>query len=221
MKRLLAALFVAAFAGAACGGGDPPSKKAATVSSINPNSGPASGGTPVTITGSDFASGATVTVGGIALTGVTVNGGSITGTTGASATAGPVSVNVTNPEAPAGTLQNGYTYLPVLVARITGAPSTIQHDTPTTFSGATSTTTSPYSITQYSWNCGQDTAVYGSGCDVANNPTPSFSFRKCGVSGRPACTSGTQRTYTVTLTVTDSSGRQNVTTFQVTVTNKY
>jgi hypothetical protein len=157
----------------------------------------------------------------VALTGLTVTSTSITGTTGVSGTAGAVNVVVTNPDGRTASLQNGFTYLSAPVARISGVASTIQHDTPTTFSGITSSTTSPATIVQYAWNCGQDASVYGSGCDVPNNPTPSFNFRKCGGTNRPPCTSGTQRTYTVTLTVTDSSGRTNTTTFQVTVTNKY
>ncbi len=43
-----------------------------TVSAISPSSGPAAGGTVVTVTGTNFASGATVAFGGVAATGVTV-----------------------------------------------------------------------------------------------------------------------------------------------------
>ena len=44
-----------------------------TVTAISPNSGPTSGGTSVTITGTGFATGATVTIGGAAATNVTVD----------------------------------------------------------------------------------------------------------------------------------------------------
>jgi len=80
------------------------------VSAISPNSGTANGGTAVTITGTGFLAGATVTLGGTAATGVTVvNSTSITATTAAHA-AGTVNVVVTNTDAQSGTLTNGYTY---------------------------------------------------------------------------------------------------------------
>jgi Galactose oxidase-like, Early set domain/IPT/TIG domain len=83
---------------------------APTVSSITPNSGTANGGTVVTITGTGFLTGATVKLGGTAATGVSlVSSTSITATTPAHAS-GAVSVVVTNTDAQAGTLTNGYTY---------------------------------------------------------------------------------------------------------------
>src|SRR5438874_5045825 len=83
---------------------------APTVSAITPNSGSTGGGTRVTITGTGFLAGATVSLGGTAATGVTVvNSTSITATTAAHA-AGTVNVVVTNTDAQSGTLTNGYTY---------------------------------------------------------------------------------------------------------------
>lgn len=80
------------------------------VSGISPNTGPTAGGTPVTISGSGFQTGAGVSIGGIAAIGVTING-----PTGISATtpphaAGPASIVVTNPDTQTGTLVNGFTY---------------------------------------------------------------------------------------------------------------
>ena len=43
-----------------------------TVTSVSPNNGPTAGGTAVTITGTNFAAGATVTFGGTAATNVVV-----------------------------------------------------------------------------------------------------------------------------------------------------
>ncbi len=81
-----------------------------TVTAINPNSGTTAGGTPVTITGTNFQAGAAVSIGGVAATGVTVvNSTTITATTGAHA-AGVVDVVVTNPDAQSGTLPAGFTY---------------------------------------------------------------------------------------------------------------
>ena len=84
---------------------------APSVSGVSPGTGPIVGGTSVTITGIDFQTGATVTFGGVAATGVTVGGAtSITATTPAHA-AGAVDVVVTNPDAQSGTLTVGFTYL--------------------------------------------------------------------------------------------------------------
>ena len=83
---------------------------APTVASITPASGPIAGGTAVTITGTNFVSGATVSFGGTAATGVTVvSSTSITATAPAHA-AGAVDLVVTNPNGQNGTLSNGYTY---------------------------------------------------------------------------------------------------------------
>jgi hypothetical protein len=84
---------------------------APTVTSVSPNSGPDTGGTSVTITGTGFDSGVTnVTFGGTAATGVTfVSSTQITVTTPVHAV-GAVDVVVTNPDTQSGTLTNGYTY---------------------------------------------------------------------------------------------------------------
>ena len=84
-----------------------------TVSAVSPNSGLTTGGTAVTITGTNFAAGATVTFGGTAATNVVVvSGTQITATTPAGS-AGAVTVTVTNPGAQSGSLANGFTYVVV------------------------------------------------------------------------------------------------------------
>lgn len=81
-----------------------------TVSSISPTSGTTAGGTAVTITGTGFVSGATVTIGGVAATSVVVGSAtSLTAVTGARV-AGTVDVVVTNPDAAFGTKAAAYTY---------------------------------------------------------------------------------------------------------------
>jgi len=88
------------------------------ISSVSPNSGPAGGSASVRISGSAFASGATVTLGGSALSGVAVvNGTTISGNSTAHA-AGTVDVTVTNPNGQTATPPGGYTYSPetVLIA---------------------------------------------------------------------------------------------------------
>jgi len=83
---------------------------APSVSSITPNSGTTAGGTPVTINGSNFVSGATVSIGLTAATNVSVvNSTTINATTPGHA-AGTVNVVVTNPDAQSGTLVNGFTF---------------------------------------------------------------------------------------------------------------
>ena len=83
---------------------------APTITSITPNTGTTAGGASVTITGTGFAAGATVNLGGTAATAVNiVSSTSITATTPAHA-AGAVNVVVTNSDAQSGTLTNGYTY---------------------------------------------------------------------------------------------------------------
>jgi hypothetical protein len=83
---------------------------APTAVSIAPSSGPTAGSTSVTITGTGFLSGATVSMGGTGATGVTLaSSTSITAITPAHA-AGAVNVVVTNTDGQKGTLANGYTY---------------------------------------------------------------------------------------------------------------
>ena len=80
-----------------------------TVSSVSPNSGPPAGGTAVTITGTNFATGATVKFGSTAATNVVVvNSTTITATTPAESS-GAVTVTVTV-NGQSGSLANGYTY---------------------------------------------------------------------------------------------------------------
>jgi hypothetical protein len=79
--------------------------------SVSPASGPSLGGTSVTITGSGFQTGATVTFGGTALTSVSVvNATTITGTT-ASHAAGAVDVLVRNPDGQSGKCAGCYTFV--------------------------------------------------------------------------------------------------------------
>jgi len=91
---------------------------ALTVVSISPSAGPLAGGTVVTITGTGFVNGASVTIGGTAATNVTVvNDTSITATTPAGK-AGQQDVRVTVPNGSM-TLTGGFIYgIPPTVATI-------------------------------------------------------------------------------------------------------
>ena len=88
-----------------------PLAAAPSVSSVSGTSGTAAGGTSITITGTNFLSGATVTVGGAACTSVTrVSSTSITCTTPAGS-AGAQDVVVTNTDTQSATLSGGFTYI--------------------------------------------------------------------------------------------------------------
>ena len=66
-----------------------------TVTSVSPNNGTTAGGTSVTITGTSFATGATVTFGGTAATNVVVSNSTTITATSPAGTAGAVTVTVT------------------------------------------------------------------------------------------------------------------------------
>ena len=83
---------------------------APTVTSIDPTSGPFSGGTSVTVTGTGFVDGATVLFGGLGATSVTFNSStSLTAVTPAQGS-GTVSVTVFNPDSQSGTLSSAFLY---------------------------------------------------------------------------------------------------------------
>ena len=82
-----------------------------TVTSVSPSSGPVAGGTRVTVIGTNFASGATVTFGGTAATNVVVtNSTTITATTPVHAV-GAVTVTVINGNGLSGNLVGGFAYI--------------------------------------------------------------------------------------------------------------
>ncbi|MEO8380094.1 MAG: IPT/TIG domain-containing protein [Acidobacteriota bacterium] len=82
-----------------------------TLTQVNPAAGRITGGTPVTLTGTGFLTGVSVTFGGSAATSVVrVNSTTITAVTPAHV-AGAVNVVVTNTDTSSATLTNGYTYL--------------------------------------------------------------------------------------------------------------
>jgi plastocyanin len=88
----------------------PPTPVAPTVTGISPTSATTAGGTAVTVTGTGFAAGATVSFGGTAASNVVVSSAtSITTTTPAHA-AGAVDVVVTNSNGTSGRLNGGFTY---------------------------------------------------------------------------------------------------------------
>lgn len=81
-----------------------------TITSVTPGSGAVDGGTPITIEGSGFLDGATVTIGTTACTDVVVIDATKITCTTPSGTAGARSVTVTNPDSEVATLASAFTY---------------------------------------------------------------------------------------------------------------
>ena len=148
-----------------------------TVTAIAPNSGPTAGGTAVTITGSNFTGAALVTIGGYAVTGVTVvNDTTITATTPVGS-AGAANVAVTTP-AGTGTGIGLFTYVAPTSPTPPATPTpTVTMVTPgsgplaggtsvsitgSNFTGATAVTFGGIAATSFSVN--------GSGTIVATTP---------------------------------------------------
>jgi len=82
-------------------------------STINPNTGDTFGGLPVTITGSNFVNGATVTINGLPLSEMVVTASSISGVTPA-LPVGTYDIVITNPDGYTVTASNGFTVTPAL-----------------------------------------------------------------------------------------------------------
>lgn len=81
-----------------------------TVAAVVPYNGTSAGGTSVTISGTNFVNGATVTIGGVAATNVVWNSSTVITAKTAAHAAGAANVTVTNPDAQSGTLTAGYAY---------------------------------------------------------------------------------------------------------------
>jgi hypothetical protein len=91
------------------------------VTAVNPTSGPTTGGTTATITGSGFANGAAVSFDKMPATSISVSGdNTVTAVTPPHPAAGIVDVVVTNPDGKSGKLTGGYTYVAPLAD---GAPA--------------------------------------------------------------------------------------------------
>lgn len=120
----LAATLTVAVLSASCGGGGggpaQPSPTSPSVSGVSPNSGTTLGGTSITVTGANFAAGASVTIGGAAATNVVVaSATSLTATT-AARSAGNVEVTV-SVAGRSGSLPGAFTYV---------APQQVNNDPP-------------------------------------------------------------------------------------------
>lgn len=189
--------------------GCPIPTSAPTVSSISPAMGTSAGGTSVTVVGTDFRDGATLTIGGTAATNVAVSATSLTATTAARQPPGPVDVVVRNPDGGTATLGGAFTYFTLRANP--GGPYTAEGNRNITMNG-TGSVGDPFSIRNFLWNCGQN--PHGKACDQ-DTPTPTFEYKQEGVRGSP------DRTYTVTLTVVDTAGNRDTQTTTVRVRQTY
>lgn len=125
---------------------------APAVASIAPATGPTSGGTPITITGSGFENGATVTIGGIAATNVqVVSSTQLTATT----PVGPATeeliadVVVNNPDGTTATKTGAFTWSvpPLAITTVAPALGAPKGGTDVVITGAGFTTAVPSSVT--------------------------------------------------------------------------
>lgn len=107
------------------------------ITSISPSSGPLAGNTSVTLNGTNFVGGATVTFGGVPATTTFDSDRKLTALTPAGASVGPVNVTVTNPGGRANTLNNGFTYESNVTRTITQA--TLQNPADTSDSSGQAT----------------------------------------------------------------------------------
>ena len=106
-----------------------------TVSSVSPNNGPVAGGTAVTITGTNFASGATVTFGTAAATNVVVVSSTSITATSPVGSAGAVTVTVTV-NGQSGSLPSGFSYvIPPTVGSVSPNSGSTAGGTPVTITG--------------------------------------------------------------------------------------
>ncbi len=145
---------------------------AITVSAITPDHGSANGGTVVTITGTYVLEGATVTIGGVAATDVSViDRTEITATTGVHAAGGASDVVVQNPDGLQATLVGGFTY-EAMPAAVTVHPSnqTVRAGRTATFTAAASGVPTPTVQWQVSTDGG---AIWG---DIGGATSPTYAF---------------------------------------------
>jgi plastocyanin len=88
-----------------------PASPPPAVTAVGPSSGPVAGGTSVTITGSGFTAGATVSFGAAAASGVNVTSATTVTATAPAGSAGSVDLVVTNPDGQTGRLPGAYSYV--------------------------------------------------------------------------------------------------------------
>lgn len=108
-----------------------------TVATVTPAYGPTAGGTRVTVQGTGFLPGTTVTFGGLPGTALTYNSGTSVTVTTPAQPAGAVDVTVTNTDTRSATMPNAFTYLvPPVVTTVTPGSGPAAGGTTVTITGS-------------------------------------------------------------------------------------
>ncbi len=154
---------------------------APTVGKLDPDGGGIEGGTPVTLTGANFFSGATVTFDGSAATGVTVVSESKVTCTAPAHSEGVVDVIVTNIDSQSGIKANSFAYMPFGIVSPSQMPEQIEiGDSLTlevvggsgsyewTFTGGTATSATGANVV---WQAPNNPGTYFISVKDANNPS--------------------------------------------------
>ncbi|HVF90767.1 MAG TPA: PKD domain-containing protein, partial [Blastocatellia bacterium] len=166
------------------GGGTAPSP-APAVTVVQPNTGPTLGGVPFVITGSNFAAGATVKVGGTPASGVVVTSGNSISAVAPAHAAGRVDVMVTNPDGQSSSLAGGFTYVSSRPPTVAITASTLSGMLPLSVSFTSSASDPDGFIASYRWD-------FGNG-QTSTAASPNVIYSSAG-------------SFTARLTVTDNSG---------------
>ncbi len=118
-----------------------------TISEVTPNAGPTAGGTPITITGTNLSETSTVTIGGVAATGVVVASSTTVTAVTPPGTSGPKTVTILTAQGSTASLTTGFTYfIPPTISTVTPSIGPIAGGTTITISGANLTGTTAVSI---------------------------------------------------------------------------
>jgi formylglycine-generating enzyme required for sulfatase activity len=177
---------------------------APTLASVSPTSGPTTGGTTITLTGTNLTSATSVTVGGVAATGVTVvNATTVTAVTPAG-TAGARDVAVTTPSGTA-TAAGAFTYAIVTVPSWATALEALPDPTIVTNASLRAAITA----TGFAWRV-RDNAT---NIEMVLIPPGSFDMG-CSPSNQFGCQSAENPVHAVTLTNAFYLGRYEVTQAQ-------
>jgi len=173
-----------------------------TISSIAPASGSTAGGTTVTITGTNFADGATLAIGGTAATGVAVMSSTSLQAVAPARTAGQADVVVTVAGQSA-TLAKGFTYItpglnlpPVITALTIQSP---QANAPSNFADLSEDVAVTASVTDTETPISQLTFVWTADLGTFTGTGPAVRWRAPAIATTP-------RAVTVTLRVTEAVG---------------
>jgi formylglycine-generating enzyme required for sulfatase activity len=175
---------------------------APTISSVVPLAGPTTGGTLITITGTNLTGTTSVTVGGAAATGVTVvNATTVTAVTPAG-TEGAKTVSVTTPGGTA-SLADSYTFFAPL------AWATVLEQNPDPAVVTSATLRNAIAATGYPWRVRDN----GTQIEMVLIPPGTFTMG-CSASNQYACSSVESPVHSVTLTSAFYMGRYEVTQAQ-------